>query len=191
MNGSHLFPIYKTDNPSPIYKFDYDKIDALEVQALSILDAFQVMRFKDLMNMVDDQKQVLKYMGNINTPFIILQIIPLCSFYGFSFFFYSAKMTNVNLKEQRKLMGEARARQGEQSSLKSDQVDIQTRAPKKRKIDAKRASPGISEPQYSLLPPPKNPQPSSPKKMKTLVGDHVSHADLAITYLVQETESIQ
>lgn len=50
MDGSHCFPIYWTNNPLLVYNFGYETLDALEVQTLAIIDAFQVLKVKELMN---------------------------------------------------------------------------------------------------------------------------------------------
>lgn len=64
LDGGHCLPIYLTDNPLSVSSFNYDKLDALEIQALAILDAFQVVKVTDLVNMVDDPEQISNFLGN-------------------------------------------------------------------------------------------------------------------------------
>lgn len=54
LDRDHRFPIYWTNNPLLVFGFDYDKLKALEIQALEILDAFRIVKVKDLLNMTDD-----------------------------------------------------------------------------------------------------------------------------------------
>lgn len=54
LDGNNLFPIYWMDNPLPVFGFDNEKLDALEVHNLAILDVFRVIKVWDLMNIVDD-----------------------------------------------------------------------------------------------------------------------------------------
>lgn len=54
LDGSYNFSIYWSDNPLPISNFDYDKLNALEIRALAVLDAFWVVKVKDFLHMVDD-----------------------------------------------------------------------------------------------------------------------------------------
>lgn len=72
LDEGHRFPIYWMDNPLPVSSFDYDKLDALEIQALSILDAFQVVKVKDLINMTDDPEQISNFFANAYMSLIIL-----------------------------------------------------------------------------------------------------------------------
>lgn len=64
---------------------------------------------------------------------------------------------------------------------------IHTRALKKRKIEAGKASPSALETQDVSHPPPGSSDPDSLKNMKTLMGDPVSHADWIVTALMQDS----
>lgn len=70
--GGHRFPIYWMDNQLPVSGFDYDKLDSLEIRALAILDAFRVVKVKDLLNMVDDPEQISNFLGNVYMYLTIL-----------------------------------------------------------------------------------------------------------------------
>lgn len=48
MDESHHFPLYCTDNPVSISVFDYDKLSALEVQAMALLDSFSMIKVREL-----------------------------------------------------------------------------------------------------------------------------------------------
>lgn len=52
--------------------FDYDKLNALETQALSILDAFRVVKVKDLLHMSNDPEQISNILGNAYISLIFL-----------------------------------------------------------------------------------------------------------------------
>lgn len=43
--------------------FDYDKLNALETRALAILDAFRVVKVKDLLKKADDPDQISNFLG--------------------------------------------------------------------------------------------------------------------------------
>lgn len=74
----------------------------------------------------------------------------LLAFLFIDFFFdpfFSAKMTNLKLSKQKKLMAEPRARCGNQSASKCDLTSIQTQTLKRRKMDVAKAILVISDPQ--------------------------------------------
>lgn len=97
---------------------------------------------------------------------------------------FSAKMTNLKLSKQKKLMTKARARRGDQSNSKSDLTGIQTRALKRKKVDIIKEVFIISDPESISVLPPEDSKSISPKKMKILMSDDVSQADLTITNLM-------
>ncbi|KAL5065755.1 hypothetical protein RYX36_027492 [Vicia faba] len=78
-------------------------------------------------------------------------------------------------------MVETRVQRTEQSALKFDLSSIQSRVIKKRKIDVGRSLTVIS-----AHAPSKHPQQSSPKRVKPLMGDPMSKADLNMIILIQE-----
>lgn len=53
-----------------ISSFDYDKLNALEIGALDILDAFQVVKVKDLLQMVEDPEQISNFLDNAYMYFL-------------------------------------------------------------------------------------------------------------------------
>lgn len=66
LDENYRFPIYWTNNPSlSVSSFDYDKLNALEIRALAVLDAFQVVKVKELLHMADEPKQISKVLGNV------------------------------------------------------------------------------------------------------------------------------
>lgn len=91
-------------------------------------------------------------------------------------------MESLKITEQKKRMAEVRVRQGKQSTSKTNLSGIQTRAFKKRKLEAGKEAPGASEAQDVSYPPTR-----SSKKMKTLMGDLVSNAELAVITLLQDS----
>lgn len=52
--------------------FDYDMLNALETRALAILDAFRVVKVKDLLQMADDPEQISNFLGDAYMSLIIL-----------------------------------------------------------------------------------------------------------------------
>lgn len=48
LDDNYHITIYWSDNTFPVSGFDHDKLNALEIQALAVLDAFRVMKVKDL-----------------------------------------------------------------------------------------------------------------------------------------------
>lgn len=96
-------------------------------------------------------------------------------------------MTSLKLSEQKKLMAEARERHGDQSVSKSDLTGIQTRAHKRKKLDVAKADLVTSDPQPTFVPTYEDPNPNSPKKMKTLISDDVSQTNLTIITLMQDS----
>lgn len=78
---------------------------------------------------------------------------PYCSLINLLFYFselyfvllFPANMTNLKLYKQKKLMGAARARCGEQSASKRDLLSIQTRTLKRKKVDIVKASHVVSK----------------------------------------------
>lgn len=48
LDGNHHFHIYWLDNPLPIFSFDYDKLNDLEIWSLAVLDVIRVVKVKDL-----------------------------------------------------------------------------------------------------------------------------------------------
>lgn len=54
LDGDLRFPIYWTNNSLSMFDFDYDKLYALEIRALSILDALWIVKVKDLLIMAND-----------------------------------------------------------------------------------------------------------------------------------------
>lgn len=88
-------------------------------------------------------------------------------------------MTDISVKEQKKLMLEARAirRVTGQNAAKSDLPGLETRLLKKRKAASNKATPNVSGPQPSTLSLSKSFRMSSPKKMKTLISDEVCKVD--------------
>lgn len=47
-----------------ISSFNYDKLNALEIQALAVLEAFQVVKVKDFLHVADDPEMFSKFLGN-------------------------------------------------------------------------------------------------------------------------------
>lgn len=72
LHGDHRFLIYWTDNPLSVSDFNYDKLNALEVWALMILDALWIVKVKDLVNMADDLEQISNFLGNTYMSLFIL-----------------------------------------------------------------------------------------------------------------------
>lgn len=101
-------------------------------------------------------------------------------------FFFSAKMTNLKLSEQKKLLAEARVRRVGQSA-KSDQTCIQTHTLMRKNMEVIKVTPTSSEPQATSVPPYRYPKSDSPKKYNTLMRDDVSQADMAITTLMHDS----
>lgn len=95
-------------------------------------------------------------------------------------------MIDISMKEQKRLMLEARAARRVVGHLvvKSNLSDLETRLLKKRKVDLNKFIPTVSEPQPSHFSPSKGFLPSSSKKMKTLMIDEVYRADWKISSLM-------
>lgn len=72
LDGNYRFLIYWSDNPLSVSSFNYDKLNDMEIQALTVLDVFQVIKVKDLLYMADDPKQISKFLGNAYTCFLSL-----------------------------------------------------------------------------------------------------------------------
>src|ERR1051325_6874352 len=103
-------------------------------------------------------------------------------------------MTNMSLKEQRKLMAEARAaRMGDDgpSETKSNLVGLEVRVPKKKKnVTIRDPAPETNIITASPLKRPAEPEPapeSVPKKLKTVMGNETNSADWAISNLLKKT----
>lgn len=64
LNENFRFPIYWTDNLLLVFDFDYDKLNILERRALSVLEAFRVVKVKDFLYMADDSEQISKFLVN-------------------------------------------------------------------------------------------------------------------------------
>lgn len=64
LDGHHRFPIYRSNNLIPASGFDYEKLDALEVRALDVLDAFRMIKVWDLLDLDEDPEQVFDFLGN-------------------------------------------------------------------------------------------------------------------------------
>lgn len=97
-------------------------------------------------------------------------------------------MTDLSMKEQKRLMLEARATRGgvDQSVSKSDLSNLETCTLNKRKVAPSKTTPSISDPQVSTIPPLVDSRPNSPKKMKTLMGDEICKADWEFPSLIHE-----
>ncbi|KAI5437519.1 hypothetical protein KIW84_023583, partial [Lathyrus oleraceus] len=61
LDGCHRFPIYWTGNPLLVFGFDFDKLNALEIHFLAILDSFCMMKVRDLL--LSPEEQVLPLFG--------------------------------------------------------------------------------------------------------------------------------
>ena len=62
--GNNHFLIYWLDSPLSVSGFDYDKLNALEIRALAFLDAFWIVKVKDLLQMAEDPEQISNFLGN-------------------------------------------------------------------------------------------------------------------------------
>lgn len=96
-------------------------------------------------------------------------------------------MTNLKFSKQKKLMAEARGSRRERLASKRDLMGIQTQTLKRKNLDAIKVAPIVSEPQPASIPPSGDSKSGSPKKMKTLMNDNVSQADLTITTMMQDS----
>src|ERR1051325_200889 len=103
-------------------------------------------------------------------------------------------MTDMSVKEQRKLMAEARAaRMGKDgtSETKSDLAGLGIRFPKKKKnVTARDPATETNIITASPLKRPAEPEPapeSIPKKLKTVMGNETNSTDWAISKLLKET----
>lgn len=93
-------------------------------------------------------------------------------------------MTTANIKEQRKLKAQAKARRAaNKSSLKSDSSGLQTRTTWKKKTGADRKTQMISETHSDLPNPPHSP---SNKEAKTMMADPSNSVNHIILALMQE-----
>lgn len=54
LDADYHFTIYWMNNPLSVSGFDYDKLNASDIRALAILDAFRVIKVEYLLNMSDD-----------------------------------------------------------------------------------------------------------------------------------------
>lgn len=135
-----IFSKYCTDNLLSVFMFAYDKLDALEVQVLAILDAFWVVQVWDLTNMVDDPKQISNFLVNAYISFNILYLLIYINLLNCFLVPFLSKITSLKLNEQRKLTVEARARRGQHFTAKTDLTGLQTWAIKKRKVDTGKSS---------------------------------------------------
>lgn len=100
LNGNYCFPIYWMNIPLPMFGFDHVKFDALEIRALVVLDAFQVVKLKDLLHIVDDLKKNYKLLGNAYICLLYSSVILL--FYLSELYFvhfFSADMTSLKLSK--------------------------------------------------------------------------------------------
>lgn len=134
------------------------------------------------------EEHILPFLGNIHLfYFFITHCITTFIPNPFPSRFVE-KMTDLSVKEQKRLMLEAQAeKRGDgQSVAKLDLSDLITWILKKRNVTTSKIAPFISEPQVSTLPPPKDSRPDPPKKMKTLMSDEVRRNDWEISSLMQE-----
>lgn len=69
LDENYRFLIYWSHNPLPIFDFDYDKLNTLEIRALAVLDDFWVVKVKDLLQMVEDSDQISNFLGNVHLWF--------------------------------------------------------------------------------------------------------------------------
>lgn len=51
-------------------EFDFDKLNALEINSLAILDSFRMMKVQDLLPLPEDK--VLSFLGNIHLFFFFI-----------------------------------------------------------------------------------------------------------------------
>src|ERR1051325_5954634 len=103
-------------------------------------------------------------------------------------------MTDMSVKEQRKLMAEARAARmdsGGPSETKSNLAGPEVRVPKKKKnVTTRDPAAETNIIAASPLKHPAEPEPapeSIPKKMKTVMGNETNSTDWAISKLLKET----
>lgn len=111
--------------------------------------------------------------------------IPSCISLTSFLTFPSGKMTDIFVKEHKKLILEAHSvrRVAGQNAAKSDLPGLKTWLLKKRKVVPNKEIPNVSESQPPILSPLKNFRLGSPKKMKTLMSDEVCRADWEISSL--------
>lgn len=64
LDGNYRFLIYWSDSPLSVFGFDYDKLSALEIRSLAVLDAFRIVKVKDLLQMAEDPEQIYDLLGN-------------------------------------------------------------------------------------------------------------------------------
>lgn len=57
--------------------FNYDKLNALEIRALAVLEAFQLVKVKDLLHMAGDPEQISNFLGNAYICFFYCFLITL------------------------------------------------------------------------------------------------------------------
>lgn len=74
LDGNYCFPIYWLDIPLSVFGFDYEKLNTLEIRALAVLDAFRVVKFKDLLHMANDPEQISKFISNAYICLLLLFI---------------------------------------------------------------------------------------------------------------------
>lgn len=63
-DGNWCFPFYWTENPVSVFGFHYDRLSPGEIQTLSFLKSFSMMKTQDIMEMSDDQDNLLAHQGN-------------------------------------------------------------------------------------------------------------------------------
>lgn len=95
-------------------------------------------------------------------------------------------MTDISVKEQKRLMLEARTTRiaSDQTAVKPDLSDLETWLLKKIKVSSSKVIPTVSKPQPSIVSPSKGFRPSSPNNMKTLMSVEVCRADWEISSLI-------
>lgn len=140
LDGNRHFLIYWSDNPLYVSSFDYDKLNDLKVWSLVVLDAFRVLKVKDLLQVIDEPKKNSTFLGN--RPYVIYysNIMSLIILFTDPNFYFILN-DKLKLYELGKLKAETRARRMDQSSSKSDLTGVHTQALKTNKLNiAKMAS---------------------------------------------------
>lgn len=72
LEGNYYFPIYWSDSSLTVSGFDYDKLNALEIRALTVLDVFWVVKVKDFLHMAYEPKQISNFLCNAYILFLFL-----------------------------------------------------------------------------------------------------------------------
>lgn len=75
LDGSRRFPLYWTEDSVSIVFYDYDKLNANEIQALSFMDSFSLMKTKDIMDKSNDQLTHLSFLGIVFCTYCAHRII--------------------------------------------------------------------------------------------------------------------